>query len=167
MAKGTIENLKPITTAEEARTKGRNGGIKSGQSKRRKKELKQRLKVLMEMPADPKLAKALEKTGVTVDDNLDLVLASMMKGVLKGDVRMIDRVLELIEQSPNAKAKIELQKLERRKAELEAERLELENEKNRLWLDNAKGVNQDELPDDGFLDALKGTAEEDWTDEII
>lgn len=34
----SVENLKPVRSKEEARERGRAGGIKSGEARRRKKE---------------------------------------------------------------------------------------------------------------------------------
>ena len=41
-------NLKPIRSKEEAREKGRKGGIKSGESRRKRKSLKEELLTLLE-----------------------------------------------------------------------------------------------------------------------
>lgn len=160
------QNLRPgeyQLTKEEAKK----GGKASGEARRRKRDLKQRMKALMELQADPKIAAALEKTGVEVNDNLDVLMASIMKGVLKGDPRMIQKALELSEQDPQAKAKAKAEKLELEKLKLENERLKLENEKQQIMLNAYKGIGQDELPDDGFLTALEGTAEEDWNNETV
>ena len=41
-------NLKPIRSKKEAREKGKNGGIKSGESRRKRKSLKEELLLLLE-----------------------------------------------------------------------------------------------------------------------
>ena len=41
-------NLKPIRSKEEAREKGRKGGIKSGETRRKRKSLKEELLTLLE-----------------------------------------------------------------------------------------------------------------------
>ena len=46
-AKG-LANLQPVKTKEEARARGKNGGIKSGEVRRVKKTLKQSLEILLE-----------------------------------------------------------------------------------------------------------------------
>jgi len=45
-------NLIPIRTESEAREKGSKGGKKSGESRRRKKSMKQVMDMLLEMPAN-------------------------------------------------------------------------------------------------------------------
>ena len=125
------------------------------------------MKAAMELPADPGVAAALSKTGIEVNDNLDVVAASILKGVMKGSPQMIEKLLELLDQDPKEKARVKQLKAEAKKTALEIKRLENEIEKQRLWLDAVKGVTQDEIPDDGFLEALKGSAAEDWTDEVL
>ena len=43
-----IENLRPCRTKEDAKARGRNGGISSGRSRRRKKQLKDILEQLLQ-----------------------------------------------------------------------------------------------------------------------
>ena len=155
-----IDNLRPSEykfTQEDAKK----GQENSAKARRRKKDLKERLKIVMEMQADPKVAAAMSKTGIEVEDNLDVVIASMMKGVMKSNPQMTEKVLKLIGQDVT-----EAQK--QAKAELEIERQQLENEKQKIWLEAVKAQQgqADELPDDGFIEALKGSALEDWNEDI-
>ena len=48
------ENLKPIRTEKEARIKGQNGGIKSGEVRRAKKTMKEMLDYLLEKEIENK-----------------------------------------------------------------------------------------------------------------
>lgn len=48
--KGRKENLKPVRTEEEAREKGRRGGKASGESRRRRKTLKEELELMLSNP---------------------------------------------------------------------------------------------------------------------
>ena len=168
MANGHENVIKnKIQSTEEARKRGSNGGKASGEARRRKRDIRERLKAALDLPADPRVATALSHTGVEVNDNLDVIIASIMKGAMKSDPRMIEKVLELTDQSPKEIQRKELAEIEKLKASLEAEKLALENEKQRMWLDAVKGINQPDTPDDGFLEALKGTAGEDWSDEVL
>lgn len=166
MAKGH-ENViaNKIQSTEEARKRGRNGGIASGQARREKRDLRERAIAFMEAAADPRVAAAMAKTGIDVIDNADVVMAGIYKGVIKGDTKALTMWLDLTGQNPrtNAKAK----QAEERKAEAEAERAEMETELYRMRLNAIKGIGQEETPDDGFLDALKGSAGEDWSNEVI
>lgn len=163
------ENIIPhtIRSTEEAREKGRKGGKASGEARRRKRDLRQRAKIFMEAAADPRVAKAMSKTGVDVKDNADVVIAGIYKGVIKGEPKSLAMWMELTGQSVKENRKGELFEYEKRKAEAEAKRAEMETELYRMRLEAIKGVGQDELPDDGFLEALKGTAAEDWSDEVL
>ena len=46
----SASDLKPIQSTEEAKRKGRNGGIKSGESRRKKKLMKDQISLLLSLP---------------------------------------------------------------------------------------------------------------------
>ena len=162
------DNLAPVRTKSEARERGKNGGEASGKARKEKADLKKRLKVLMEMEADPKVAAAMSKTGIDVHDNLDVVIASMMKGVMKSNPQMTDKVLKLLGQDVTEAQKQAKAELELEKARLEIERQQLENERQKIWLEAVKTQQGqgDELPDDGFIEALRESAVGDWDESI-
>lgn len=156
------QNLIPANkrSKSEARENSRKGGIKSGEVRREKRDLRERAKLLMEMAADPRVAAAMSKTGVEIYDNADVVMAGIMKGVLRGETKSINLLLELSGQNTRTDA-------QERRAKAEAERAELETELFKMRLDAIKGIGNDELPDDGFLDALRDKAAEDWSDDVL
>lgn len=160
-------NLIPnqIRSGKEAREKGRKGGQASGEARRRKRDLRERAVAFMEAAADPRVAAAMARTGIEVGDNTDVVMAGIYKGVIKGDTKALTLWLDLTGQNPRANDKAKQAQV--RKAEAEAERAEMETELYRMRLEAIKGVGQEDLPDDGFLDALKGSAAEDWSDEVL
>lgn len=47
MARGNIENLKPVQSKEEARERGRKGGIASGEARRERATLREQLLALL------------------------------------------------------------------------------------------------------------------------
>lgn len=49
--RGRVENLTPCTTTEKARELGRNGGIKSGEARRAKREFREIAKAILDMDA--------------------------------------------------------------------------------------------------------------------
>lgn len=51
--RGRPENLKPPTTKEEARKRGRNGGIKSGIVRKQRKTFAEALKIILNSPLKP------------------------------------------------------------------------------------------------------------------
>ena len=55
-----IKNLKPVRTKEEARKRGKNGGIKSGEVRRKRRTLKEELLLLLsEKDTQEKIALAI------------------------------------------------------------------------------------------------------------
>lgn len=65
-------NLDPVRTKEEARKRGRNGGIKSGEVRRAKKNLQQTVKMLMEMPAVGSTKASLKQLGMPEDEQTNM-----------------------------------------------------------------------------------------------
>lgn len=70
------QNLKPIKTAKEAREKGRIGGIKSGEAKRKKKLLSEMYADFLEKNED-KIKRALEAVTLRGDAASVSVLKEM------------------------------------------------------------------------------------------
>lgn len=132
-----------------------------------KLDARARMKAVLEAAADPRVAAALAKTGIEVEDNMDVLIAGLMKGVIKGDIKAIEKALELSGQSRNAEKKAKKDDIEIRKAEAEAARAEMETELYKLRLEAIKGIGQEDIPDDGFLDALKDKAAEDWSNDVL
>ena len=161
------KNLKPFEdrTESEQREIRKKGGIKSGESRRKAKDIRKQLEIALTMPADPSVAAALGKTGVEIRDNADVVVASIMKGVMKSNPQMIDRLMEYIGQSKKNEQRDAEIELARARVEVEKQRAELEAEKQRMWREAMKSANEDEQEDDGFIEALTGTALNDWSDE--
>ena len=77
------DNLIPIRTEEEAREKGRKGGIASGESRRKRKTLKEELLLMLE---DPEIQK-----GVT---------AALMRNALDGDNKAFEIIRDTIGEKP-------------------------------------------------------------------
>mgnify|MGYP000862170603 FL=1 len=137
MRDGT-KNLKPVRTTEEAKKRGRNGGIASGKARREKADLKKLLNIALTMPIKDEgqagKVKALEELGSLKDigstnvTGSTALIARIMQGALSGDPRMLRMALDL-------------------SGALEP---------------TAEDV---EAVSDGFIEALDKTAAEDWADE--
>ena len=82
--KGKVENLKPFRSVDEAREKGKKGGVASGVSRRENKIL---TALLMK-----KLAKKLPDGGTVGDAVVDSIIATAMAGDVKAFVAIADRV---------------------------------------------------------------------------
>lgn len=92
------ENLRPPKTSEEARERGAKGGKKSGESRRRKKNIKECMKFILDDGVLPSKAKAtLEKVGVNPDDLTynAAVAMSMINKALQGDVQAAKLIIDL------------------------------------------------------------------------
>ncbi len=63
------EDLIPIRSEEEAKEKGRKGGIASGKARLRKKQGRELLRALLTLPeTDPKLREVTEAMGINLKD---------------------------------------------------------------------------------------------------
>lgn len=105
-----------VHTSEEARKNGALGGKKSGESKRRKKELAEYLKLWSEMAPKDKDLSVLKKIFPenTELSNKALLVIPLIKKASSGDLKAIDMIVKLLGED--------------RKLEAEIERLKAENE---------------------------------------
>ena len=98
------ENLRPPKTKEEARERGRNGGIASGKAKRRNKTLKQAVEYALSLDAPKEVQKKMAETlGIDHKDikNLDaMVFAQLFKAIRKGDTAAFNAVSDRLEGKP-------------------------------------------------------------------
>lgn len=98
-AQGNVSNLKPVQSKEEARERGRLGGIKSGIAKRAKKNLQQLAKTILETQVNDDKAKGfLHSFGLDEQDQnyQALMIAKLLNKALKEtDVRAIQTLTTL------------------------------------------------------------------------
>lgn len=101
------ENLKPIRSESEAREKGTNGGIKSGEARRAKKTMKQMLDYLLEKEIENKKGeKASTQEAISV---------ALIKQALSGNVKAFEVIRDTIGEKPdqviNLNGGVEVQKV--------------------------------------------------------
>ena len=140
------ENLRRLSPSE-ARENGRKGGKASGEARRRKADFRKTLNTLLTAKIDsPEWTPVLEALGL--DSTLESAInAAMIKQALAGDVKAYIAIRDTIGQTTKS-----------------AE--DLEEQKTRTAVAKAKIQDDEEtIADDGFIDALNGVADEDWTDE--
>lgn len=93
------KDLKPVRTKEEAKARGRNGGIKSGEVRRAKKSMCETAKALMSMEVvGDKNKKNLEAFGIQKGDQnyqTAVVVRLMQKALVEGDTSAIRLIGEL------------------------------------------------------------------------
>jgi hypothetical protein len=94
-------------TPEERRENGRKGGIASGEAKRKKKAMKERLSILVEMPLKSGKIKSVEEIknfadlkgkNITVEDAM--MIAVIMKA-LKGDIPSATFIRDTLGEKPS------------------------------------------------------------------
>ena len=98
MARGIImskNNLKTIRSVDEARKLGRSGGLKSGEARREKKALRERLELLLAREAD----------GLTTAEAITIAL---IEKALSGDVRAYEVIRDTIGEKPVDKQQTEI-----------------------------------------------------------
>ena len=88
-------------TPSERREIAQKGGKASGEARRRKKDMKQKMKALLELPAAANDREQLEALGVSPDDmdNMDnemVLVMSMFLSAAQGDTKAFDRVIQIL-----------------------------------------------------------------------
>lgn len=93
------QNLRPVRTKKEARERGKNGGIASGEARRAKKTMKEMLDYLLEKEIEN------SRTGETVTYR-EAILTSCIKKAIKGDVKAAQFVRDTAGEAPITKTEL-------------------------------------------------------------
>lgn len=110
MAKNEFANMTP----EQRRENGRKGGIASGEAKRKKKAMRERLEILLDLPLkqgrsadieDIKNFAALKGKNITVQDAM--MIAQIQKA-LKGDTTAAAFVRDTAGENPSVKVEADV-----------------------------------------------------------
>ena len=90
MPRDGTKNLNPVRNAEEARERGRNGGIASGEARRKKKSMKEAARLLLELEVVGETNRNnLKKMGIPDEDmnnQMAILVRMMQKALVDGDV---------------------------------------------------------------------------------
>ena len=122
---GRPENLKPFQSTEEARQKGSNGGVKSGQTRRKKRDMKVALEYLMEMPisaGEENLNEMMNQMEIPEDDRsrmMAMLVSMFREAVYNGNVKAAEFIRDTVGAGAIFKERKEKLKLERERFELE------------------------------------------------
>lgn len=104
------ENLKPVRTKSEARERGRNGGIKSGQSRRRVAALRDTMNRLLTMKVEVDgLSDVLRADGADSTYE-DVISMAMIQQAMMGDVKAYKAIMQVVGQTSKSDADLEEQK---------------------------------------------------------
>lgn len=114
------KNLVPFDerSEKEARELGQKGGIASGKARRRKKSMKQKMQLLLSLPAADNDQTELAAMGVDPDDmdNEMVLVKALFLAAAEGDTRAFDRIQDVLGKSV-AREELALKKQEaKRKA---------------------------------------------------
>ena len=99
MANDGIDNLKPVRSVEEAREKGRKGGIASGKARREKRDRKQMASDLLDLTMQgagvDKIKKFFGMKDIELNAYQVTVLSCLMKAMQKGDANALEKLLKI------------------------------------------------------------------------
>ena len=131
-------------TASEQRELARLGGIASGEARRRKADFRRTLNLLLTAEIDnPEWTPFLKALGL--DSTLEsAVNAAMIREAMHGNVKAYEAIRDTLGQTTKSEEDLEEQRIRTATAKTKA------------------GMDESGFEDDGFLDALSGTAAEDW-----
>lgn len=95
--KGKAENLIGHPTTEEARLRGKKGGIASGKARQEKKTLRQCAEIIGSMMATSRIKDKMKEFGIEESDatNDMAVLMSLTLKAIKGDVKATETLIKL------------------------------------------------------------------------
>ena len=145
MKKGA-DNLKPPQSTEEARERGKKGGIASGKARRERKSIREGLNAILTAPIKDKIILAELKEAGADKDAQGLLLLRIYQQAINGDMQAAKLLLTAIgEVDPTAL------ELAHAKVDLAYLRLELDANISKQLEDNTN-----------FLEALSMTAAEIW-----
>ena len=92
-----IDNLR-TPTAEEARERGRKGGIASAKARAEKKQLKELLELALSQPSDI----------VDGEDNYTAITAALVQKAIQGDTKAYEVIRDTLGQKPVEQQQMDL-----------------------------------------------------------
>ena len=148
MARGH-ENLIPFNkrSKDEAREYGSKGGKASGESRRRKAAMRDTMNRLLTMQAEVEGLSDILRADGGESTYEELITMAMIEKALRGDVNAFNAIKATVGQTDKSAV------------DLEEQNLRMAAQKAKMGVDE-----EDDQEDDGFMEALKGSAEEDWKD---
>ncbi len=151
-------------TPSERRESARRAGIASGKARREKKTFKECLKLMMDEQAPEKIRAAFDKNGYDVTTHREAITAAILMGAMQGNPKMVDKAIELLGEDYKMNARLDEVIIQKERLKMDQEKVAIEKAKAEAYLEAIKAQQESEMEDDGFMDAIKGTAKEDWTD---
>ena len=143
-------NLIPFTSnqsREEAVKNGRKGGTASGETRRRKAAMRDTMNRLLTMKVEVEGLSDILRADGGQSTYEEIITMAMIEKAMRGDVKAYLAIKDVLGQT--SKSDVDLEEQQLRMAATKAN----------------MGVDGEEQEDDGFLEALKGSVENDWADE--
>lgn len=97
------DNLIPVRSEEEAREKGRKGGIASGEARRRKKTMREALEQLLYHGKVPETTKNMMRAEGINDEEMThqmVITRSLIAKAESGDVQAYNAICQMIGEKP-------------------------------------------------------------------
>lgn len=147
---GAPENLKPVRSKEEARKRGRNGGIQSGVARRKKRDARAAAKLILNLPCTEALEKNLRSMSVDEEDftNRVALFARAFAQAMTGDVRAMEFIVKIAGETPE-------QELDQKRFDNEIGKQEGSNNAVDDWVNSIPDITTDEEVNEDVSD---GTA---------
>jgi len=102
---GNINNMKPPRTKDEAKERGRNGGIASGEARRRKKTMREALEMLLyDTKLNEQTKQMLQAEGIKNADDFNhqmVITRSLIAKAESGDVQAYHAICAMIGEKPS------------------------------------------------------------------
>lgn len=106
MGRPMKENLRPCRTTEEARERGRKGGIESGKRKKEKKKLKEIAEMLLDLQAPDEVKERISTLYPELDvnemTNRLAIIQRLIVNALSGDYKAFELLRDQIGETPVA-----------------------------------------------------------------
>lgn len=97
------DNLIPVRSESEARERGRNGGIASGEARRRKKTMREALEMLLYHGNVPEMTKEIMRAEGIDDEEMThqmVITRSLIAKAESGDVQAYNAICQMIGEKP-------------------------------------------------------------------
>lgn len=133
------ENLIPVRTEEEAREKGRKGGIASGKARKQKKAMKDTLAELLAMPLESRAIDNIEDIqsyAETAGRNItvqEAIMLAQIKKAVNGNTRAAEFIRDSSGNMLNAESEARIEKIKAETERLKGGEDPLENKIGKLF----------------------------------
>lgn len=104
------KNLKPVRSKREARERGKKGGIKSGETRRRKAAMRDTMHRLLTMQAEVEGLSDILRTDGGESTYEEIIAMAMIQQASLGNVKAYQAIMKTVGQTEKSEADLEEQK---------------------------------------------------------